>query len=167
MEKANWLINRFTRQETARLTGCTPSHLAYLEKVGLITPHRVKDGSRQPFFSWDQLLEIRAIKSLRQRLSLQSVRKIVNFFTQHGYSYSLRDKQIVVVGYEAFWINPEPSEFSSVFPSVIQVMGREEPQISQYHFITLSLSTSIRREMWRLAHNRSNVIELEQFRDRG
>jgi DNA-binding transcriptional MerR regulator len=66
------IIDGFTRTETLALTETTSNRLQYLEKAGLIIPQRIGK-SRKPtvIYTWEQVLEIRAIKHLRQEISLQ------------------------------------------------------------------------------------------------
>ncbi len=66
-------MSGFTRQETIHLAGCTSSRLAYLEKVGLVIPYRFGNNGRPTVvFSWEQLLEIRAIKRRSEVVDFKS-----------------------------------------------------------------------------------------------
>ena len=70
------LIEGFTRSETLALTETTSNRLQYLEMKELVIPQRVGK-SRRPtvIYSWEQILEIRAIKHLRQEIIASSCSK--------------------------------------------------------------------------------------------
>ena len=72
------LLEGFTRRETIALIGTTSNRLQYLERAELIIPKRIGI-SKKPtvLYTWEQILEIRAIKNLRQEVSLQTIKKIM------------------------------------------------------------------------------------------
>lgn len=110
-------MEQFTRRETQVLTRSSPSRLVYLEKTGIIVPHRAESAL---FYTWEQVLEIRAINQLRRQVSFQTIRKVVQFLDEHGFDRSLRDKLLITANGEVNWIVP----FSSAAPQVIQVVGK-------------------------------------------
>jgi DNA-binding transcriptional MerR regulator len=136
------LIDGFTRKETLALTGCTSSRLAYLEKAELIIPQRIEAVGRQMvLFSWEQLLEIRAIKNLRKDISLQKVRKIVDFLNQEGYTDSLRDKKIVVINDEAYWVDFDLIELPGL---IMKVSSKNDEGLGQLAYYELIIVPSLR-----------------------
>ncbi|MEH2336064.1 MerR family transcriptional regulator [Nostoc sp.] len=97
------VINGFTRQETIALAGTTSNRLQYLERTGLIVPQRYGNTKKPTvIYTWEQVLEIRAIKNLRQEISLQIVRKIIEFLDDKGFNDQLRDKKLVVLNDEVY-----------------------------------------------------------------
>jgi DNA-binding transcriptional MerR regulator len=159
-------MSGFTRQETMHLAGCTSSRLAYLEKVGLIIPYRFGNNARPiVIFSWEQLLEIRAIKNLRKDVSLQTVRKIIKFLDDSGYDNSLRDKQLVVIGEEVFWVKQDWSDFGDRLPATVKVADKSNKQVGQYVLLLIPPLTDIVNEIWEAA-NKSKVIDLKSFEQR-
>lgn len=158
----------FTRKETMQLTGCTSSRLAYLEKVGLIVPYRYGTNSGRPIvvFSWEQLLEIRAIRNLRQEdISLQTVRKIIDFLDKSGYNNALRNKQLVVVNDEVFWIEQDWSDFGANMPKAVKVAGKNSQEVGQYVLIVIPPLIDIVNDIWESAKN-SKIINFESFKQR-
>lgn len=158
----------FTRKETMQLTGCTSSRLAYLEKVGLIIPYRYGTNSGRPtvVFSWEQLLEIRAIRNLRHEdVSLQTVRKIIEFLDQSGYDNSLRNKQLVIVGDEVFWIELDWSDFGTNMPTALKVGSKKNRGIGQYVLLVIPPLLDIVKDIWEAAQN-SKVIDFPSFKER-
>ena len=160
-------MSGFTRQETIHLAGCTSSRLAYLEKVGLVIPYRFGNNGRPTVvFSWEQLLEIRAIKNLRKEdVSLQTVRRIIKFLDDSGYDNSLRDKQLVVVGDEVFWIKQDWSDFGENMPTTVKVAGKNNKEVGQYVLLVIPPLTDIVSDIWEAA-KRSEVVDFKSFEQR-
>lgn len=160
------LIEGFTRSETLVLTETTSNRLQYLEMKELIIPQRIGK-SRRPtvIYSWEQILEIRAIKHLRQEISLQAVRKIVEFLNESGFDDSLRDKQLVVIDNEVFWIRQDWQDFPEKMPSAVKVAGKSGRGVGQYVLLVIPTLTEIVDEVWDVAR-KSDVIDFDSFRQR-
>lgn len=156
------LIEGFTRQETLALTGTTSNRLQYLERAGLIRPKRIGT-SKKPtvIYTWEQILEIRAIKNLRREVSLQTVRKIIEFLNKEGCDDSLRDKQLIVVNDDVFWVQ---NDWSDV-PSVIRVASKKGKDIGQYVLLVIPTLIQVVKEVWEAAE-KSHVIDFESFQQR-
>lgn len=157
----------FTRQETLTLTGCTSSRLAYLEKVGLIIPHRIGNNKRPlVLFTWEQLLEIRAIKNLRKDVSLQTVRNIISFLDESGFDSTLKDKMMVVIDEEVFWVQPDLSDIGQRLPKAVKVAAKRNKGIGQYILVTIPPFSAILGEIWHAARESSAVVDFESFKGR-
>lgn len=154
------VINGFSRQETIALAGTTSNRLQYLERAGLILPERYGK-TRKPtvIYSWEHVLEIRAIKSLRQEISLQTVRKIIDFLNKEGFEEQLRDKKLVVLDDEVYWIMPDWSDL----PKIMKVADKRNRGIGQYMLITIPSLGEVVNEVWQAAEN-SEVIDFESFK---
>ena len=157
------LIKEFTRREVLALTETTSNRLQYLERAGLIVPRREGAISKPTvLYSWEQLLEIRSIKNLRQEVSLQTVRKIIEFLDKSGFDDSLRDKQIVVVEEDVFWVRTDWKDFCDHIPSALQVAGKNNKGVGQYMLIVLPPLIDIVDEIWEAARS-STVVDFESF----
>jgi hypothetical protein len=118
----------FTRRHAVVLARSSPSRLKYLEKTGIVVPYRESQCQKsEALYSWDQILEIRAIARLRQALSFQAIRKIIQYFEDHGFDRSLRDKQLIVKNGSVTWIRSSPN----VSPQVIQLYSKRDGQVGQ------------------------------------
>lgn len=76
------VVDSFSRREAMELAGATSNQLQYLERSGLIIPTRIlREERKKPevYYSWEQLLEIRAIRNLRKETSLQVIRRVIDF----------------------------------------------------------------------------------------
>ncbi len=160
------IIDGFTRTETLALTETTSNRLQYLEKTGLIIPQRIGK-SRKPtvIYTWEQVLEIRAIKHLRQEISLQTVRQVVDFLNESGFDDSLRNKQLVVIDDEVFWIRLDWQDFPEKMPSAVKVAGSEGKGIGQYTLLVIPALNKIVDEVWKAARD-SEIVDFESFRER-
>lgn len=152
----------FTRQETLALTKTTSSRLAYLDRTGVVVPEKYGN-SKKPtvIYSWEQVLEIRAINDLRQKISLQTVRKIVQFLDESGFDTSLRDKHLVAVNDEVFWVMPDWSDM----PRVMKIAGKKNKGLGQFVLIVLPPISDIIKAVWETA-KKSKVVDFESFKRR-
>ncbi|MEP1076077.1 helix-turn-helix domain-containing protein [Leptolyngbya sp. PL-A3] len=154
------VMEGFTRQETLALTETTSNRLQHLDRSGLVVPERYGN-SKKPtvIYTWEQVLEIRAIKNLRQEVSLQTVRKIINLLDNSGFDNSLRDKKIVVLNDEVYWVMPDWSDM----PRVMKVADKSDRELGQYMLIVIPPLASVVEEVWEAARQ-SKVIDFESFR---
>lgn len=160
------VIEGFTRRETLDLTETTSNRLQYLERIGLIVPERVGNSSKPTvIYTWEQVLEIRAIKNLRQEISLQTLRKIVDVLNKYGFDDSLRDKQIVAIDQDVFWIRRDWSDFFEQMPKALKVASKKGKDIGQYTLIVIPTLIDIVDEIWAAAE-KSKVINIESFMKR-
>ncbi len=160
------IIKGFTRRETIDLTETTSNRLQYLERVGLVVPQRIEI-SRQTtvIYSWEQLLEIRAIKNLRQEISLQTVRKIVDVLNEHGFDESLRNKQLIAINDDVFWVKQDWTDFSEQMPKALKVASSKGKSIGQYSLIVIPTLINVVNEIWSAAQ-KSRVVDIESFQNR-
>ena len=156
------LQQTFTRQEVLALTKTSAWRLGYLAQTGIVVPTPPDANSGQLAYTWEQVVEIRAINALRRNLSLQTIRKIVDFLRSSGFDAQLKDKHLVVLnddaGDEVGWIMPDWSEM----PQVMKVTGKN---VGQFVMVAIPPLCHLIDDLWQTARI-SNVIELESFRQR-
>lgn len=156
-----------TRKEVMELAGATSNQLQYFERTGLVEPIRIlKEGRVRPdvYYTWTQLLEITAICNLRQETSLQTIRKILDFLEEYPTNRELRDKQIVVIDDEAFWVKLDWSDLKEQV-SALKVADKRNQGIGQYTLIVIPALKDIEQEIWKNVEN-SEVIDIDEFRER-
>ncbi|NEP82704.1 MAG: MerR family transcriptional regulator [Okeania sp. SIO3B3] len=160
------IIEGFTRRETQELSGTSSNRLQYLERSQLVIPHRISK-SRRPtvIYTWEQILEIRAIKNLRQSISLQTVRKIINFLDNSGFDDILRDKQLIVIDEEVFWVQQDWKDFPEKIPSALKVAGNRSKGVGQYVLLIIPPLSEIVNEVWEVA-GKSEIVDFESFKQR-
>jgi DNA-binding transcriptional MerR regulator len=160
------IIEGFTRRETLDLTETTSNRLQYLERVGLIVPQRIGSSSKPTvIYTWEQILEIRAIKNLRQEISLQTVRKIVDILNKYGFDESLRDKQLIAINDDVFWIRQDWTDFSEQMPKALKVASKKGKNIGQYTLTVIPTLGDIVDEVWSAA-KKSKVVDMRSFEQR-
>lgn len=156
-----------TRREVMELTGATSNQLQYFERSNLVEPIRIlKEGRVRPdvYYTWAQMLEIMAICNLRQETSLQTIRKILDFLEEYPTKRELRDKQIVVIDDEAFWVKLDWSDLQEKV-SALKVADRRNKNIGQYTLIIIPALKDIEQEIWENVEN-SEIIDINEFRER-
>jgi len=152
----------FSKRESCVLSGLSHDRITYLDRSGLVTPTRVNlPGYARPVlqYSWAQILELRAIAHLRTDISLQTVRKVVDFIESHSNDSRLSTKRILVINDEVFWVNPD---FSDI-PNLMIEMVKNPGQTSNTGFYMLL--PDLQSEIMESA-KKSEIIDFNQFKAR-
>lgn len=149
-------MERFTRRETLVLTRTSLGQLAYLAKTGLVSPCRCAD-TQAVYYTWDQVLEIRAINRLRRHLSLQTIRKIICFLQERGFDTRLRDKHLVILSDGVSWVRSESQAMA-----LVQLTDRQNKHPGQL-LLSLPPWSQVTKDGWRAAQP-CQVVDFEQFR---
>lgn len=156
-------MDGFTRQETIALTKTTSSRLAYLDRVGVVVPEKYGNTKKPTvIYSWEQVLQIRAINDLRKQVSLQAIREIIQSLETNGYDSSLWDKHLVVVNGDIHWVLPDWSDI----PKVMQLASKKNKAgFGQLVLVAIPTLNDIVQAVWDTA-KRSKVIDFESFQCR-
>ena len=155
-------MDGFTRQETIALTKTTSNRLAYLDRTKVVMPEKYGNPKKPTvIYSWEQVLEVRAISDLRQKTSLQMVRKIVKFLDENGLDPKLQDKHLVVANDEVYLVMPDWSNM----PTVMKVADRENKGLGQLVLLVLPPLSDVIKEVWEAA-KQSEIIDFKSFRKR-
>lgn len=99
-------ITGFTRQEVIRMTGAKPGNLSYLDRTKLVVPYK-EGNSKRPtsvIYTVEQVLQIKIIERLRERISLQEIRKVLKFLADRGYTPSLFKCNLFAIGSQVYLI---------------------------------------------------------------
>ncbi|MDJ0703996.1 MAG: hypothetical protein QNJ46_12005 [Leptolyngbyaceae cyanobacterium MO_188.B28] len=157
------MMERFTRQETLVLTRSSPGRLSYLARTGIVVPQKSHlPNQANLLYTWDQVLEIRAINLLRQKASFQTIRKIVNFLESYGFDKKLRDKHLVVLHDEVDWVMPDSAEI----PRILRVAGKNSQKTEgQFLLMAIPPLADLIKDVWETART-SKVIDFESFKKR-
>lgn len=155
-------MEQFTCRETQVLTRSSPSRLAYLEKTGIIVPHRAGPPQRPTLvYTWDQILEIRAINHLRRQVSFQTIRKIVQFLDEHGFERSLRDKLLIPINGDVNWIVP----LGPTASQVIQLVGKRNGVAGQLLLTAIPQLLGLVDDLGKMVKP-AKVIDFEHFKQK-
>lgn len=153
-------MQHFTRRETVILTRTSLPRLAYLARTGMVIPIEHEAAAKQVYYTWEQILELRAIRHLRRQVSLQMIRKILAFLEGSGCG-ALHDKHLVIKNNEVHWVQPQ----ADTEPRVVQVAAKANCHVGQFNLMTLPSLMNLADEIWETARS-SNVIDFESFRQR-
>ena len=120
------MANGFTRQETISLTGITSGRLSYLDRKQIVVPE--KDGNPshpRVVYSWEQVLQIKIIARLREKLSLQEIRSVIDFLKKRNYEPSLFDCQLVLIESKLYLIE-DWREFGT---KILEASGKNKGKV--------------------------------------
>jgi len=156
-------MQHFTRRETVILTRTSPSRLAYLARTGIVVPYRYTTRARvhQVYYSWEQILELRAIRQLRRQVSLQMIRKVLTFLEDIGSDRTLRNKNLVITNGAVAWVQTP----QGTTPKIVQVATKTDQHVGQLQLMPLP-SLGAAAGPFRSIPEHAKVIDLEKFRQR-
>lgn len=121
------MISGFTRQEAISLTGVNSGRLSYLDETGLVKPEKFGNPKHpKVIYSWEKVLQLKVIDRLRERLSLQEIRRVIEFLKQRNYEPSLFTYNLVFVGKQLYLIE-DWKEFGML---VLNASGKNKGQIA-------------------------------------
>jgi DNA-binding transcriptional MerR regulator len=156
-------LRGFTRKEAMEVTGCTSNQLQSFERAGLVVPRRVeRTGQATVLYTRSQLLQIKTIKRLRDQISLQRVRQIVDFLNEHGFEKRLDNKQLVIIDDDVFWVSIDWKDFSQQMPKALKVSSKRRKEVGQYCLIVIPPLVSIAQEIIKTAR-KSKVVDFPSF----
>ena len=154
----NKVIMGFSKKETEALTGLTFYRLSYLDRAEILQPDRtLLPGKINPAltYSWAKVLELRAIASLREDASLQSIRKLIAFLDENSEDPRLSSKRVLIHGEEIHWIDPDFADLPGVMVAILKNPG----QLMHYEFCILP---DLREELINAA-KKSSVVDFDSF----
>lgn len=156
----------FTRKEVIESTECTSNQLQSYERANLIVPSRIeKTGRPTVLYTRQQLFQVKAVKNLREQMSLQTIKKVVAFLDAHNINSNLYDKQIVAIDDEVFWVDTDWTDFAERVPKVLKIISRRRQEVGQYTLIVTPPLANIVDEILKSAE-KSKVIDFESFKAR-
>jgi hypothetical protein len=86
----------FNRKDAAKLSGLKPNQIDYLLRIGIVSA--VKVSHKKLLFSWGDVLEMKCISKLREKVSLQQIKDAKKYLEKINFSdVSLRNKKIVCI----------------------------------------------------------------------
>ncbi|MEP0868886.1 MerR family transcriptional regulator [Trichocoleus desertorum AS-A10] len=116
----------FTRQEALRLTGLTSNQISYLDRIGLVKPKKIGHPKHPTvIYTWEQLLEIKAITRLREKVSPEEMRQAIDYLRSEGYQSSLFQMGLLSFNSKLYWVKDE----GELKKKVIELTTRNQGQI--------------------------------------
>jgi DNA-binding transcriptional MerR regulator len=125
-EKNSVMTSGFTRQEALSLTSISPGKLSYLDETELVKPQKFGNPKHpKVIYSWEQILQLKVIDRLREKLSLQEIRKVIEFLKERHYKPSLFTCNLVFIGTQLYLIE-DWKEFGTL---VLTASGENKGQV--------------------------------------
>jgi DNA-binding transcriptional MerR regulator len=116
----------FTRQEVLSMTGSKPGNLSYWDATQLIEPEKYGNPKKPTvIYNAEQVIQIKIIERLREHLSLQEIRKVLDFLKEQDYEPSIFKSQLVFIEDELYLVE----DFSEFGNHVLQASGKNKGQI--------------------------------------
>ncbi|MEH2458302.1 MerR family transcriptional regulator [Nostoc sp.] len=117
--------NLFLRQEVLKLTGLSSGQLSRLDKSGVVEPTKLGSESHPVvLYSLNQVLELRVIAALRKHLSMQEIRKVVDYIKEHRFDKSLFGKFLIFCNGQLYWVKSDES-----VETIVKLSGKNRGQV--------------------------------------
>ena len=120
------MVSGFTRQETIALTRISSGRLSYFDRTEFVVPQKFGN-TKHPkvVYSWRQVLELKTIESLRERLSLQEIRKLLKFLTERNHEPSFFVHNLVFVNTQLYLVE----DLRDFGLTVLEASGQNKGQV--------------------------------------
>ncbi|MGG6270854.1 MerR family transcriptional regulator [Leptolyngbya sp. AN03gr2] len=142
------------------LTGLKSGRLSYFDQTGLVCPEKVGDPKHpQVAYSWEQLLELKAILKLREQISLQEIRQAIEFFRTSGHEPWLYNKKLIFINSTLFVETPQQGLAERL---LIEVSGQHQGQLA---FQWIDPLGDLEQELWQEAE-RNPAVDFASFKER-
>lgn len=120
------MVSGFTRQETIALTGIDSGRLSYLDRTKLIVPQKFGNPKHpKVVYRWQQVLEIKTIERLREKLPLQEIRKVLKFLQERDYESSFFVHNLVLVNTKLYLVE----DLRDFGLTVLEASGENKGQV--------------------------------------
>ena len=116
----------FTRQQALDLTGLSSGQLSRLDKSGIVKPTKLGGNSHRPtvLYSLSQIWELRTIATLRKKLSMQEIKKVIEYLRKNNFEPTLLGKYLIFCNKKLYWITP-----NKLGETVIELSGKNKGQV--------------------------------------
>lgn len=113
----------FEREQVLKLTGLSTSQLSTIVSLNWVEPIKLGHNKRtKTLFSWEQLLELKAIAKLRKKISFQKMRNLKDVLLKLGHESSFRNdstKVLVATDKTVFLIDKSDVNY----PTMMELLG--------------------------------------------
>jgi uncharacterized small protein (DUF1192 family) len=117
--------NIYSRQQAIHLTKLSSGQLSRLDKSGIVQPKKLGSESHPTvLYSLSQIWELRAIAALRQKLSMQEIRKVVDHLRKKNFDPTLFNKFLVFCNDKLYWITSD-----QLGETVVELSGKNKGQV--------------------------------------
>ncbi len=149
------MVSGFTRQETIALTRISSGRLSYFDRTEFVVPQKFGN-TKHPkvVYSWRQVLELKTIESLRERLSLQEIRKVLKFLIERNHEPSFFVHNLVFVNTQLYLVE----DLRDFGLTVLEASGQNKGQVVIHEVGAIGyIITEIRKDA-----ERHHVLDFEK-----
>lgn len=115
----------FSRQQAIELSRLSSGQLSRLDKAEIVQPKKLGSTAHPTvLYTLNQILELRTIAALRQKLSMQEIRKVINHLRKHEFEPTLFGKFLIFCDDELYWI-----PFDELSDEIVKLSGKNKGQI--------------------------------------
>ncbi len=116
----------FTRQQALDLTELSSGQLSRLDKSGIVKPTKLGGNGHRPtvLYSLNQILELRTIATLRKKLSMQEIKKVVEYLRKKNFEPTLLGKYLIFCNNKLYWFTAD-----ELGEKVIELSGKNKGQL--------------------------------------
>lgn len=160
------LFTGFTTNEVIAITGVTNHSLKYWYDQKIILPSKLPLGSgkrNSRLYSFSQILEIKAIKSLRNKVSIRTIKAVQAFIQKHCEDKSIANKDLIAIETEGkcqiFW--KEDKEW------FVQLTGKNIGQVSHAELTIIpSLDRQLSEVLKIVKEGECATLDFDAFKQR-
>lgn len=115
----------FSRQQAIELSGLSSGQLSRFDKTGIVQPRKLGSTAHPTvLYTLNQVLELRTIAALRQKLSMQEIKKVIDYLREHEFEPALFGKFLIFCNDELYWI-----AFDDLSEAIVKLSGKNKGQI--------------------------------------
>ena len=160
------LILGFSNQEVMALTGVSYGALTYWKDQKIIEPLKIPIGSGKRstyFYSFSQLVEVKAVMGLRNNVQTKTIRTVKNFISENFADPNISNKPLIVL---------TSNDKCEVFLQgddryLVQITGHNVGQVTHLDLILIpSLKTQFREVVEAVKSGKCETIDMKAFQAR-
>jgi|NOAtaT_6_FD_contig_41_347746_length_591_multi_4_in_0_out_0_1 DNA-binding transcriptional MerR regulator len=160
------LVLGFSNQEVMALTGVSYGALTYWKDQKIIEPLKIPIGSGKRntyFYSFPQLVEVKAVMALRDNVQTKTIRAVKNFISENFEDPNIANKPLV-----ALTSNDKCEVFLQGDDRyLMQITGQNVGQITHLDLILIpSLKTQINEVVEAVKSGKCETIDMKAFKAR-
>lgn len=117
--------NIYSRQQAIKLSGLSSGQLSRLDSSEIVKPTKLGSESH-PVVLYDlsQIWELRTIAALRQNLSMQEIKKVIEYLRKEDFAQNLFSQFLVFCNDKLYWITSD-----KLGEAIVELSGENKGQI--------------------------------------
>jgi DNA-binding transcriptional MerR regulator len=117
--------NIYSRQQVIELSGLSSGQLSRLDKSEIVKPTKLGSESHPVvLYSLSQIWELKTIAALRQKLSMQEIKKVVEYLRENNFDPTLFGKFLVFCNDKLYWITSD-----ELGEAIVELSGKNKGQV--------------------------------------